>query len=369
MTVSILTGQAQAAAVPASHGKTLYHLQALRGLAASLVVLSHCADTLAERRLMPADVAGRLGIAGYFGVATFFLISGFIIYTTSRRSFGNLRGAAAFGLKRLIRIFPVYWAATALFVALSPHRGDFTAADIVFSLLLVPHVVASAGNMHPLVGQGWTLQYEILFYLIFAAGLFFRRSIGTGLIVAALVALVAAGSAIMPLADMAEPLTVAAYWTRPILLLFAAGIGFGLLRERARPSFAVPYPFVLMLLLLGLWFAYSLGMPLAAAEQIRFPTVLAIWVLCGLLVFVAIFGASREGLFEKAAEVFGDASYSVYLFHTFILSALLRLKLQALSPALFIAAAVIGANLFGFAMYRLVERPILRTFRGMLVRA
>jgi exopolysaccharide production protein ExoZ len=369
MTVTTFTARAGDAAVPASHGKTLYHLQALRGLAASLVVLSHCADALAERGLLPAGVAGRLGISGYFGVATFFIVSGFIIYTTSRRSFGNLRGAVAFGLKRLIRIFPVYWIATGLFVALSPHRAGFTSADIGFSLLLVPHVVVSAGNMHPLVGQGWTLQYEILFYLIFAAGLFFNRTIGTGLIVAALAALVAAGSAIMPLSDMAEPLTIAAYWTRPILLLFAAGIGLGLLRERVKPPFPVPHPFMLMLALLGLWFVYSLGVPLAAAEQIRFPAVLAIWGLCGLLVFVSIFGGSEEGISEKAAEAFGDASYSVYLFHTFILSALLRLKLQDLSPVLFVAAAVIGANLFGFAMYRLVERPILRRFRRMLVRA
>lgn len=286
-----------------------------------------------------------------------------------RRSFGNLRAAAAFGVKRVIRIFPVYRIATALFVALSPHRSEFTAADITLSLLLVPHLVASAGNMHPLVGQGWTLQYEIPFYMLFAGGLFFSRTIGTALIVAALAVLVFAGSAIMPLSDPAEPLTVAAYWTRPIMLLFAAGIGLGLLRERVKPSFAGPYPFTLMLTMPGLWFAYSLGAPLTNSEQIRFPTVLAIWALCGLLVFVSIFGSSEEGAFEKAAEAFGDASYSVYLFHTFILSALLRLKLPDVSPLLFIIAALTGANLFGFAMYRLVERPILRSFRGMLVRA
>nr|WP_294511268.1 acyltransferase [uncultured Rhodopila sp.] len=353
----------------ASRGKTLYHLQALRGLAASLVVVSHCADTLAEHGLMPAGVAGRLGISGYFGVATFFLISGFIIYRTSRQSFGNLRGASTFVLKRLIRIFPVYWIATALFVVLSPHRAEFTARDILFSLLLVPHWIGGAGNMHPLVGQGWTLQYEILFYMIFAAGLFFTRTIGTGLIIAALAGLVAAGSAIMPLPDMTEPATIAAYWTRPIILLFAAGIGFGLMSERTPRSFSVPYPFTLMLMLLGLWFVYSLGAPLAAAEQIRFPAVLGIWGLCGLLVFVSIFGSRREGVFERAAEAFGDASYSVYLFHTFILSALLRLKLQDVSPLLFVVAAVIGANLFGYAMYRVVERPILRMFRKVLVRA
>nr|WP_294521268.1 acyltransferase [uncultured Rhodopila sp.] len=370
MTAVTFTDQArEVSGARASRGKTLYHLQALRGLAASLVVVSHCADTLAEHGLMPASVAGRLGISGYFGVATFFLISGFIIYKTSRQAFGDLHGARTFVLKRLIRIFPVYWIATALFVVLSPHRAGFTAGDIVSSLLLVPHWIASAGNMHPLVGQGWTLQYEMLFYMIFAAGLFFTRTVGTGLIVAAMAGLVLLGSAIMPLADMTEPATIAAYWTRPIIFLFAGGIGFGLIEERMPRSFAVPYPFMLMLAVLGLWFAYSLGAPLSASEQIRFPTVLVIWALCGVWVFASIFGRSGEGAFETAAEVFGDASYSVYLFHTFVLSALLRLKLQDVSPPLFVVAAVIGANVLGYAMYRLVELPILRTFRKMLLRA
>jgi exopolysaccharide production protein ExoZ len=367
MTVTSLTGQLRdVAAVPASRGKTLYHLQALRGLAASLVVVSHSAETLARHDLMSEDMAARLSLSGYFGVATFFIISGFIIYKTSRNSFGNLGGASRFVLKRLIRIFPVYWIATALFVLLSPHRAEITAGDIVWSLLLVPHQGISAAGLNPLVGQGWTLQYEMLFYMIFAAGLFFTRNIGTGLIVAALVALVAAGAAILPLSDIAEPLTLAAYWTRPIILLFAAGIGLGLLQERVRPSFSVPYPFTLMLGLLGLWFAFSLGAPLPESGHIRFPAVIAVWGVCGLLVFVSVFGCKEEGLFEKAAEVFGDASYSVYLFHTFILSALLRLKLQDISPVLFFVMAIIGANVLGYVMYRLVERPILRTFRGML---
>src|ERR1700748_2231208 len=101
--------------------KRLFHLQALRGLAASLVVLAHSADSLAKRGLMPAAFADRLGISGYFGVATFFVISGFIIFKTSAGSFGNARASAGFVARRLIRIVPVYWLATAAFIALSPY--------------------------------------------------------------------------------------------------------------------------------------------------------------------------------------------------------------------------------------------------------
>ena len=348
-------------------GQRLSHLQALRGLAASLVALSHSVEALAQRGLASENFAARLGNSGYFGVAAFFIISGFIIYKTSRTSFGNARGATAFVVKRLIRIFPIYWVATALFVVLSPHRAEYTASDIVFSFLLVPHLIASVGTMHPLVGQGWTLQYEMLFYALFTVGLFFSRTRGPWAIMAMLVALVAYGASVMPLADLTDPVTLVAYWSRPIILLFAVGIGIGLLEKRLRGRLAIPYPFPIMLAIFAVWFAYSLMSEEPAVEQLRFPLVLVVWLLCATCVFASVFGRSGEGVLEQAAEAFGDASYSVYLFHTFILSALLRLHVQDRSPTLFVAAALVGANVFGLLMYRFVEKPILRTLRRGLL--
>jgi exopolysaccharide production protein ExoZ len=84
-------------------------------------------------------------------------------------------------------------------------------------------------------------------------------------------------------------------------------------------------------------------------------------------VFISVFGRSRKGAFEPIARAAGDASYSVYLFHTFILSALLRLKVQDLGPAVFIVAAMLAAHLLGFVIYALVERPVLKTLRNRLL--
>jgi exopolysaccharide production protein ExoZ len=352
---------------PMPRRKKLFHLQALRGLAASLVVFAHSADILTQHGQIPESYAGRLAISGYFGVATFFIISGFIIYTTSTESFGDRRATAAFAIKRVIRIFPVYWLAIIIFLAVTSHRNEFGPIDILYSLLLIPHVIPAAGNMHPLVGQGWTLQYEMLFYLIFAVGLSLTRRTGTLLVVATLIALVCAGEAIMPLSDMTEPLTIAQYWTRPILLLFAVGMGLGVLEERLPRSFTIPRPFLLMLGVLCLWYAYTLGGPLTDSEMIQFPTVLFVWLLCTVWVFAALFGESKQGWTEWLAEQFGDASYSVYLFHTTIIAGLAHLKVQAISPVLFVVAALIASNAFGLAMYRLVERPILRTCRRLLL--
>src|SRR6185295_9826008 len=134
---------------PAS-GQKLAHLQALRCLAASLVVLSHSVVALTERHLIPESYAG-FADSGYFGVVTFFVISGFIIYKTSRNAFGNPHNIAEFVIKRLIRIWPVYWIATALFVALTPQRAEISVSDVIFSLLLLPHTATADGSA-PVVG-------------------------------------------------------------------------------------------------------------------------------------------------------------------------------------------------------------------------
>lgn len=338
--------------------KKLFHLQALRGLAASLVVLSHSVQ---------GKYAEKLWVSGYFGVATFFIISGFIIYKTSHQSFGSAFGFRQFLAKRLIRIFPIYWLATVLFVVLSPHRAAYSATDIIDSLALIPHYMALTDGMNPLLGQGWTLHYEVLFYAIFAFGLLFRRRPGVLLICAILVGMAILGMLIRPQSDLHGSLTLAQYWTRPIILLFVIGIGLGILEQRAR-KLVVPYPFALMSGLFIVWFVYSIGSPLAEAQHYDFPDLLVIWGLCSLCVFVAVFGRSRAGRFESMAEAFGDASYSVYLFHPFVLSLFKRIGLETAYPTGYAVAALVGANVFGLIMYRLVEAPILRQGRTMLER-
>jgi exopolysaccharide production protein ExoZ len=337
--------------------KKLFHLQALRGLAASLVVLAHS---------IQGEYADKIWISGYFGVATFFILSGFIIYRTSSESFGSIRDCYRFIVKRLIRIFPIYWIATIVFIALSPHRAAYSTLDIINSLLLIPHYMALTDGMNPLLGQGWTLHYEVVFYAIFAFGLLFPRRLGMAVIIVALVVLVICGAFIRPDNDSHGALTLAQYWSRPIILLFVVGIGLGVLAERTAGEIVVPFPFLLMLGILAVWFAYSILSPEDEGEHMHFPSLLLIWGLCFLCVFIGIFGRSEAGKFETIAEAFGDASYSVYLFHPFILSSLIRLRVPQTYPMLYVIASLVGANVFGYVVYVMIEKPMLRQGRRML---
>jgi exopolysaccharide production protein ExoZ len=331
----------------------LFHLQALRGLAASLVVLAHSV------RALHSDYSDRFLASGYFGVATFFIISGFIIYKTSRSAFGSLRGVTEFITKRLVRVFPIYWIATILGFVLSPHRAAYSASDVVCSLLLIPHYIKLTNGMDPLLGQGWSLHYELLFYLLFAAGMVFKRRYGVLLTIIALAGLAFCGLFIRPESDATGPLTLPQYYCRPIILLFPIGIGLGLLEERWH-RFALPAPFWAMMAILTCWFWYSLFGP-----SLNDPGHVTVSFF--LIMFVSIFGRSAEGWFESVAQAFGDASYSVYLFHTFILSVFVRLKFLGAHPVLFVGGALIGANLFGYLVYICVEKPILARLRRALL--
>ncbi len=133
------------------HTKHFNCIQALRGFTALFVTLEHV----------------RFLSCGAFGVDIFFCISGFMaMYATHHTSKHFLK-------KRLIRIYPFYAFMTiATFFALKIFPGMFhlTKADplyLVKSLLFIPFEI-SDGIVQPLVRVGWTVNYEMFFYLLFA---------------------------------------------------------------------------------------------------------------------------------------------------------------------------------------------------------
>src|SRR5262249_19248506 len=90
------------------------------------------------------------------------------------------RSPEHFFVRRLIRIVPFYWAATiaVFFVALMfPHLMRTTQADpaqLLYSVFFIPHETEYAGLMPTLI-LGWSLNYEMYFYVLFAVSLLLSR--------------------------------------------------------------------------------------------------------------------------------------------------------------------------------------------------
>lgn len=124
-------------------------IQALRGIAAFVVVLCHI-------RFMKGY--------GQFGVDIFFCISGFIMMHVTQNETKD------FLIKRALRILPLYYGIT-LFtyvaILIKPdlfHSSEATPEYLLKSLLFIPYT--RNGITQPILGVGWTLNYEIWFYII-----------------------------------------------------------------------------------------------------------------------------------------------------------------------------------------------------------
>ena len=131
-------------------------IQFLRFLAASLVVLTHTLGEYDDLRSF-----------GGFGVDVFFVISGFVIYLITDSGHKN------FFVKRLIRIVPIYWLFTigiSIIALLEPQllrSASFDVTQIIASLFFIPYWTENAG-FAPILTLGWTLNFEMLFYLYIA---------------------------------------------------------------------------------------------------------------------------------------------------------------------------------------------------------
>jgi exopolysaccharide production protein ExoZ len=242
-------------------------IQYLRGLAAFGVVAFHAS----ERAGYQFDV-------GTAGVDVFFVISGFVMWmVTSSKTLSP----AEFLARRVQRIVPLYWAVTLAVAAVALLiPGSFpamrpTVGHVVQSLLFIPHR-GETSMIAPLIVPGWTLNYEMFFYLLFAAGLFAPARVRPWALTATLVSLVA----IRPLSDVRNPLW--ATYTDPLLLEFGAGVWLGKAWSHGR----LPGPSISWALVAAGLAGFT-GVTLAGLDAVG-PTRVLLW---GLPAFALVAGA------------------------------------------------------------------------------
>ncbi len=153
----------------AAPGGKLLGIQAGRGVAALLVALFHGERMLSLPQYVGSAPLGDFFSFGHAGVDFFFVLSGFIIYFVHHADLGVPRRLRPYLWRRITRIYPIYWFVTFVLLALrlvSP-GGDheLSLGYVLQSLLLVPQ------EPDPLLGVAWTLEHEMLFYLVFAAAI------------------------------------------------------------------------------------------------------------------------------------------------------------------------------------------------------
>jgi exopolysaccharide production protein ExoZ len=333
-------------------------IQWLRALAALAIAVHHA---LHEAALAggSASLQGILPLEA--GVDLFFVISGFVMVHASRDMFGSPAAILPFLRRRLARIAPIYWAATALFLipaflgAVSGGRAPPTLAEIAASLAFLPYQRPD-GVVQPLYGLGWTLNYEMFFYLVFALALPLRRERAVPTVLLGLMALVAIGQFVPP--SLAAPW----FWTRSIILEF----GFGMLIGHMALSGVRPTPATA-------WALAGAALALLALGKLApalLPDRALLYGLPATLLVMAALAVENAGSGRPAARLLtglGDASYALYLLHPFVLRALALTggsALAGVSPLLFAAVGVTLAAAAAMIVWRWFEKPLTRALQG-----
>jgi peptidoglycan/LPS O-acetylase OafA/YrhL len=149
--------------------RRLLELDAMRGIAAMLVLLYHFNYKYVQYNPDFGELPLLFGW-GHHGVSLFFAISGFVISMTLERT----QDVAAFARARIARLFPVYWAAMAVTMAVVAIGG---AAKLMVS---PQDTLANTTMLHywfdiqSIDGSYWSLSIELSFYLIMALVLHLR---------------------------------------------------------------------------------------------------------------------------------------------------------------------------------------------------
>ena len=357
-------------------GSRLLSVQALRAVAALLVVWVHSIDA-AEYYASPKQARFfHWGNFGACGVDIFFAISGFIVSQVAVRmadSHPVRRSALAreFLTRRITRIFPLYWILTLVLVLelqLGRHKIHWHTFHWLPTLLLLPSL-RYRGNA-PLLSLGWSLMFEMYFYFILAAFLLWSPSSLVKKTAVFLCGMVLVGT----LVGIHRPVIV--IWMNPIILEFVFGCIIGMVFARgeshSRRSNRI-----------GLWLAVAGAGLLAAtiftgygkaSEQDWIMAGYACWlrvavwgVPAALLVAGIIFWNPKMSSLPARMLVFlGDASYSIYLCTIPARSVVEHFwrifgRLGA-DTGVFLAA--IFCTAVGVLCYLLLERPMMRAFHN-----
>lgn len=340
-------------------------LQIGRGMAAVLVLLFHAGSLLAFNGGEAfAGGAFRFGAAG---VDFFFVLSGFIITYRHARDFAHPERLGSYTRRRLVRVYPVYWLVTLAilplyFVVPGFGQGYETRPDVIAtSLILLP------ANEGPILYVGWSLVHELWFYLVVAALIAFR---GAWIRYPVAVWCVAVGcSAFWP----GEQPWLSNPWIRvvfsPLNFEFVLGCLAAWIIASPRAASA-PKALWVALLISGLvsFFGFGTAHPYFPEPMERY-RVLVYGFSSFLIVLGAVAVRPARGLAEsslwKGLVFLGNASYSLYLVHVPVLSAVWKAaemlgvtRSSGVQPIAWAAVLISVASAVAFHL--LIERPLLR---------
>jgi exopolysaccharide production protein ExoZ len=340
-------------------GDTLFTIQALRAFAAASVVTHHILVVAVQK----AGYQYQFPSTAAAGVDLFFLISGFIMVYTHFEDFGEVGSSASFIWRRLIRVVPLYWiATTATIVLLLIVPGAFSTQKVDLNNIVPSYLLLLSrepnGSLNTILPTGWSLCYEMYFYALFALQLFLSRRmflIAAGAVFAVGLAIYAAGIDVPAWATVAiNPLLLEFYFGALIAFLFIKG-------------YDLPPLLAIVGVAASIVTVFLLGDPVPVDWMMR----VLYWGVPAAIILSAAISFERAGLrVPRFLTALGESSYSLYLFHIFLVVAFAKMwsyaHLTETLPVYVLGlGSFVGAIGISHMIYLYVEKPLTQWLRSL----
>lgn len=310
------------------------NIQTLRAIAAILVVAFHSVIS-AKIYNLSTDLFFNVDIWGAAGVDIFFIISGFIMVYIQRK---KKKKPLEFIVDRAERIVPLYWfltfgIASLLIVFPQAFRELQISTEYLLKSLFF---ISSYDGKHPILYVGWTLEYEMLFYLVFAASLF-AKNLNVSVLISIIV------------------LSILVYLgLNDIVIEFIYGMIVGIFFSKIKIH--INNILILITIVLG----FSL---LISNMNSKLPRSI-IWGLPSLLIFLGFI--YLKPIKNKILATLGNASYSIYLVQVFsipicykIFSKLPEIHIIFINELYVILCCAVSVT-SGVILHFIIEKPLTK---------
>jgi peptidoglycan/LPS O-acetylase OafA/YrhL len=260
--------------------------------------------------------------------------------------------AGRFLMHRLIRIVPAYWLYTAAMGLLLLVAAPFLPHQVIgwqnflLSLVFIPSENPGGYGLYPTLNVGWTLNYEMLFYLLFSMVFLFERRHRPLIIAAALFTVTEV---------LARTGLISRFYGNDIVYEFLLGIGIGLVYRHGWVK-------------QGLWVPLAgVALGLVTIYMLSNEQRLLNWGLPSALIVVSCVSLEPYFRGSRLLKVLGDCSYSVYLLHVLVLyGGLLMAQRFGLNPYVVFAFCVPVIAIGAWLSYEWIEKGLYRRMKGWL---
>jgi peptidoglycan/LPS O-acetylase OafA/YrhL len=335
----------------------LHGLDYLRGLAALGIMIYHYSSwSFGEQ-----DASSFLGKVGIYGVAIFYILSGqTLAYVYSAALQPNWISAGDFYRKRVLRIFPLLWAATLISIALSKRIPNIP--DVVLNLT----GLFSLFSWDKYFATGaWSIGNELAFYVAFPTVLFLtyqNRVINLLLAIGALALFM-----YFSFGALQPEIALGSQWriyTNPLnqFSFFLSGVFIG--RFISPSKIKASLSLIAGVVGLALFVLIPAG---GGAIQLVTGWHRVLFATSCILICLSFFRtASARAIIDKPLALLGQISYSLYLLHPIIYN-IIKPVLALLIPnkyagltALTLLASTLASLTLSFLSYHYFERPFIR---------